>query len=84
MFRALSGKDLLNAACVNTKWFNLCKSDSKLRQKIRRYLRQQKRADIAERLFGSGRRIRVGDQGRPAMTNIVNNVSAATLTINGK
>lgn len=51
----LSGKNLLNAARVNRMWFSICKSDHQLRRKIRRHLRQKKRAEIATRLSGTGR-----------------------------
>lgn len=84
-FRMLSGKDLLNAASVNKKWFNICKSDSKLRQKIRRYLRQKRRADISARLFGSSSRNGLDNlSNRPTMMNVVNTFNATNSQLNRK
>lgn len=76
-FRMLPGEDLLNVACVNKMWFNICKGDCKLRQKIRRYLRQKRKTEIANRLFGASRRnSRRNVAIRPAMTNVLNAADA--------
>jgi hypothetical protein len=81
-FRMLPGKDLLNAASVNKKWFNLCQSDCNLRQKIRRYIRHQRRVEISARLFGAGRRNgHLNVSSRPTMTNVINTVDAPRLQV---
>ena len=85
LFRMLPGKELLNAARVNRNWFNICKSDFKLRQKLRRYLRQQRRAEITTRILGTRRTNNpAGVSNRPAMINVVNAVSTAGVRRNSE
>jgi len=67
-FRLLPGKGLLRAALVNKEWLRLCRSDSQLRQTVRRYLRHLRRV----RLFRSYGRIVNETRDRAPMINTVN------------
>lgn len=54
-YRLLPGKDLLSAALVNKRWIRIIKRDRKLRQKIRRHIRQDMKARRAAVLYGTRR-----------------------------
>lgn len=46
----LPAEDLLNAALVSKTWLEICKNDSFVRRKIRKHMRNLRKARIAARL----------------------------------
>lgn len=70
VYRLLPSKDLLNAACVSKTWMKICKSDIKLRRKLRLHLRRMRKDRLRTliREENNGRRILGRPEPRAAMT----------------